>query len=220
METGVMESNTEHTDCLFFFFSLLINESFVISNSWFSAGRQNDYPYQSFSQVVKCDCYRWCSSTYFQLCCKNEGVIFRKTDCCSSKERSETFTKTPAQINLLGFFFFTVYTFFTVLMPLFTNMISLSERETKTSPPISPPSNFQNQVLWPAVNANAVVLKNREVHMLCTDATEDTLNAVASGLNSLFAICFLSQPFLKRLLLKLQMAQKGFFIPVNKEFLN
>lgn len=106
METGVMESNTEHTDCLFFFFSLLINESFVILNSWFSAGRQNDYPYQSFSQVVKCDCYRWCSSTYFQLCCKNEGVIFRKTDCCSSKERSETFTKTPAQINLLGFFFF------------------------------------------------------------------------------------------------------------------
>lgn len=56
--------------------------------------------------------------------------------------------------------------------------------------------------------------------MLCTDATEDTLNAVASGLNSLFAICFLSQLFLKRLLLKLQMAQKGFFIPVNKEFLN
>lgn len=149
------------------------------------------------------------------------GWYLEKTDCCSSKERSETFTKTPAQINLLAFFFFffTVYTF-TVLMPLFTNMISLSERETKTSPPISSPSNFQNQVLSPAVNANAVVLKNGKVDILCTDATEDTLNAIASGLNSLFAICFLSQPFLKRLLLKLQMAQKGFFIPGNKEFLN
>lgn len=105
-------------------------------------------------------------------------------------------------------------------MPLFTNMITLSERQTKTSPPISSTSNFQNQVLLPAVNANAVVLKSRKVDMLCTDATEDTLNAIASGLNSLFAICFLSQPFLKRLLLKFQMAQKGFFIPVNKDFLN
>lgn len=54
MEAGVMESNTEHTDCLFFL-SQLINESLVILNSWFSADRQNDYPYQSFSQVFKCD---------------------------------------------------------------------------------------------------------------------------------------------------------------------